>query len=450
LFHYRTHILLKIFVTYYIYCSYKYGILIALFADMDRIIEKKWWARRPVWFGAAAVLAVLAVAWIAVVSESRSNRTVDENRVSISTVEHGQFQEYIPVIGAVLPIRTVYLDAIEGGRVEAVVREAGVFVAEGDTILQLSNTALLLDIMNREAQLFEQRNNLRNTRLAMQQNALDLEGQLVKLDYEIGLAHRTYKRNSELAGQNLISQNDFETARDEYEYLVKRRNLTNRTQQQDSLFRSTQIEMLEESVERIQANLAIVRRNLENLFVRAPVGGQLTSLSAEIGESKTRGERLGQIDILDGFKIRAAIDEHYIARVNPGLEGEFTFAGGTYPLSVSKIFPEVRSNRFEVDMVFVGETPPDIRRGQTVHVRLELGDLTECVMLPRGPFYERTGGRWVYVLAADGKTATRRDIRLGKQNPQVFEVLGGLEQGDRVVTSSYDGFGDATTLVLGK
>jgi len=424
--------------------------VIAVITDMDRIIEKKWWTRRPVWFAAAAGLAVAAVLYMAVVSESRSNRNVDDGRVSISTVERGLFQEYIPVIGAVLPIRTVYLDAVEGGRVEAVLREAGSVVAEGDTILHLSNTALLLDIMNREAQLFEQRNNLRNTRLAMQQNALDLEGKLVELDYEIGLAQRVYKRNSELAEQNLISQNDFETARDEYEYLVKRRDLTIRTQQQDSLFRTTQIEMLEESVERIQANLAIVRRNLENLFVRAPVGGQLTSLSAEIGESKTRGERLGQIDILDGFKIRAAIDEHYIARLNPGLEGEFTFAGGTYRLSVSKIFPEVRGGRFEVDMVFVGDVSSDIRRGQTVHVRLELGDLTECVLLPRGPFYERTGGRWVYVLDAAGETATRRDIRLGKQNPQVFEVLGGLEPGDKVVTSSYDGFGEARTLVLGK
>ncbi len=417
---------------------------------MDRIIEKKWWARRPVWFAAAAGLAAAAVLYLAVVSESRSNRNVDDGRVSISTVERGLFQEYIPVIGAVLPIRTVYLDAVEGGRVEAVVREAGSVVAEGDTIIHLSNTSLLLDIMNREAQLFEQRNNLRNTRLAMQQNALDLEGKLVELDYEIGLAERAYQRNSELAEQNLISQNDFETARDEYEYFVKRRDLTIRTQQQDSLFRYTQIEMLEESVERIQANLTIVRRNLENLFVRAPVGGQLTSLSAEIGESKTRGERLGQIDILDGFKIRAAIDEHYIARLNPGLEGEFTFAGGKYRLSVSKIFPEVRSGRFEVDMVFVGDVPPDIRRGQTVHVRLELGDLTECVLLPRGPFYERTGGRWVYVLDAAGEKATRRDIRLGKQNPQVFEVLGGLEPGDKVVTSSYDGFGEARTLVLRK
>ncbi len=400
------------------------------------------------WYSAGVGVTALCLLYWAFISESHSSRDIDQSRITVSTVETGLFQEYIPVIGTVLPIRTVYLDAMEGGRVEAVIREAGSLIAKGDTILELSNTALLLDIMNREAQLFEQRNNLRNTRLAMQQNALDLEGRLVELDYQITLAQRAYTRNTELVQRNLISRDEFETSQDEHAYLIKRRDLTIRTQQQDSLFRNMQIEMLEESVERIQANLVVVRQNLENLFVRAPVNGRLTSLNAEIGESKTRGERLGQIDIMDGFKIRAAIDEHYIARIDIGLEGEFPLAGNNYRLSVIKNYPEVRNGRFEVDMAFVGDIPPNIRRGQTVHIRLELGALTQCVLLPRGFFYEKTGGRWVFVVDQTGETAVRRNIRIGQQNPQTFEVLEGLAPGDRVITSSYESFGDVRTLVL--
>jgi HlyD family secretion protein len=415
---------------------------------MDRKIERKWWTRKKVWYAGGAGIVAATLIVLALTGESQSRRRVDSDRVTIETVERGLFQVYIPVIGAVMPIRTVYLDAMEGGRVETVVREAGHMVAKGDTILHLSNASLRLDIMNREAQLFEQRNNLRNTRLAMQQNALDLEGQLVELDYKITLARRAHDRNTQLVEQSLISKDDFETSRDEYDYLLARRDLTVRTQQQDSLFRSLQIEMLEESVERIQANLEIIRQNLESLCVRAPVSGQLTSLNAEVGESKTRGQRLGQVDILDGFKIRAAIDEHYITRVVTGLQGEFELAGETRHLSITKIYPEVKNGRFEVDMEFQGAPPDDIRRGQTVHIRLELSDLTECVLLPRGAFYQTTGGRWAYVVDESGGFAERREIRVGQQNPKVFEVLEGLEPGDKVVTSSYEGFGDVRKLVL--
>jgi HlyD family secretion protein len=415
---------------------------------MDRRIERKWWTRKKVWYAGGAGIVAATLIVLALTGESQSRRRVDSDRVTIDTVERGLFQVYIPVIGTVMPIRTVYLDAMEGGRVETVVREAGNMVAAGDTILHLSNASLRLDIMNREAQLFEQRNNLRDTGLAMQQNALDLEGQLVELDYKIGLAKRSHNRNSQLVEQNLISKDDFEASRDEYEYLLVRRNLTVRTQKQDSLFRSLQIEMLEASVERIQANLEIIRENLESLCVRAPVSGQLTSLNAEVGESKTRGQRLGQVDILDGFKIRAAIDEHYIARVVTGLQGEFELAGDTHHLSITKIYPEVKNGRFEVDMEFQGAPPDDIRRGQTVHIRLELSDLTECVLLPRGAFYQTTGGRWAFVVDKSGEFAERREIRVGQQNPKVFEVLEGLQPGDKVVTSSYEGFGDVRRLVL--
>jgi HlyD family secretion protein len=417
---------------------------------MDRKIERKWYERRQVWWSIGIGLFVLVIAFLVLTTDSQSRLNVQAERVTISTVDRGPFQVYIPLTGTVMPIRTVYLDAMEGGRVEAVVREAGSIVNQGDTILQLSNTSLLLDIMNREAQLFEQRNNLRNTRLAMEQNGLMLEGQLLDLDRQIRLSERSHRQNKKLSEKGLISQDEFENSRDEYEYLKKRRDLTIESKQQDSLFRSLQIEMLEASVERIQGNLTIVRRNLENLFLRAPVSGQLTSLNAEIGESKRRGERLGQIDILDGFKVRAAIDEHYISRLEIGLHGSFDLSGQTYSLEVTKIYPEVRDGRFEVDLEFDGESPQSIRRGQSVHVRLELGDLTECVLLPRGAFYQKTGGRWAYVLEETGEIAVKREIRLGQQNPRVFEVLEGLEPGDRVVTSSYDNFGDVDKLVLKK
>ncbi len=415
---------------------------------MDRTLDRKTWTLKRIAWLAGIVLLVAVPLYVFIASDSASRYNVRAERVTISTVERGPFQVYIAVTGTVLPIRTVYLDAIEGGRVERVVREAGSLVSEGDTILQLANTNLLLDIMNREAQLFEQRNNLRNTRLAMQQNSLTLEAQLADLDFQVTKAKRSFDQSVILKERNLISEDEFADARDEYEYLLRRHDLTIRTQEQDSIFRSLQIEMLEASVSRIGANLDIVRQNMENLYLRAPVSGRLTSLNAEIGESKSRGQRLGQIDILNGFKVRAAIDEHYIARLDIGLKGECDLAGQTHRLAVTKIYPEVVEGRFEVDLEFESGAPPDIRRGQTVHIRLELGDLAEAVLLTRGGFFQNSGGNWAYVLDESGEFAVKRDIRLGQQNPRVFEVLEGLEPGQRVITSSYDTFGDADKLVM--
>lgn len=415
---------------------------------MDRRLKRRLWSAGRLGWLAGVLLLVAVPLYVFVSSDGSSRLKVKAERVTFATVERGPFQVYIAVTGTVLPIRTVYLDAVEGGRVERVVREAGSLVRAGDTILQLANTNLLLDIMNREAQLFEQRNNLRNTRLAMEQNSLTLEGQLADLNYQIAKAERAYEQSKALKERELISDDEFSDTRDEYEYLVYRRDLTIRSQKQDSIFRTLQVEMLEASVARIEANLEIVRRNQDNLFLRAPVSGQLTSLNAEIGESKSRGERLGQIDILDGFKVRAAIDEHYIARLDLGLHGEFDLAGKTYRLVVTKTYPEVIDGRFEVDLEFEEKPPADIRRGQTVHIRLELGDLTEAVLLARGGFFQNSGGNWAYVLDETGEIAVKREIRLGQQNPRVFEVLEGLEPGERVITSSYDHFGNADKLVL--
>ena len=415
---------------------------------MDRKIEKKKWSPKKI-----AGLSIIGIFFSVVVyrfifGDGHSKLNVNIERITIATVEKGVFQEFIPVIGNVLPIKTIYLDAMEGGRVENIFVEAGSMVHEGDKILKLANTNLLLDIMYREAQFFEQSNNLRNTRLAMEQHRLTLRRELVELDYQIQRQKRIYDRNTELAKKDLISQQEYEQAKDEYEYLLKRKELTLETQKQDAVFRQVQIEQLEASVQRMQTNLGMVKQKLESLVLRAPISGQLTSLHAEIGESKSPGERLGKIDVLEGFKVRAAIDEHYIARIEIGRTGAFDLAGTSYTLIVKKIYPEVREGRFEVDMEFDGASPQGMRRGQTLRIRLELGDLSEAVLLPRGGFYQKTGGQWVYVLEPSGAVATKRPIRLGRQNPQVFEVLEGLEPGEQVITSTYDGFGDIDRLIL--
>lgn len=415
---------------------------------MDRKIEKKFWTRKRIVQLSAISALVIVIFYIIIGTDTSSKLNVNLDRISISEVTTGPFQVYIPVTGNILPINTVYLDAVEGGRVEAVIREAGSTVEEGDTILILANTDLLLNIMNREAQLYEQRNNLRNTRLLMEQNSLALEGQLAELEFNKSTAERKFRQNKTLYEQGLISEEEFEVSKENFDYYETKYNLTLKTQRQDSLFRSLQIEMLEASVERIQNNLDFIRGNLDNLILRAPVSGLLTSLNAEIGESKSRGERLGQIDILDGYKVRAEIDEYYIARLETGLVAKSDLAGSTYSLKVTKIYPEVRDGRFQVDLVFEDEMPPDIRRGQTLHIRLALGDLTECRQVARGGFYQNTGGNWAYVLDESGDFAVKKEIKLGRMNPKMFEVLEGLEEGDRVITSSYDNFGDVDKLVL--
>ena len=373
---------------------------------------------------------------------------VQTERITISTVTSGPFQEFIPPIGTVIPIKTVYLDAMEGGRVAAVYLEAGTNVHEGDRILKLENTDLLLNILYREADLAEQSNQLRITRLDMERNRLDLQSQLADLNYQIKKQKRNYEQSGILVDKGLIARTEYEEAKDEYEYLLQKRRLTLETHEKDSLFRRNQIFNLESSLERMQGSLELVKQNMEHLTICAPISGQLTSLIPEVGESIARGERIGQIDQLDGFKVRVAIDEHYISRIHSGLHGEYEFNGETFQLVIKKVFPEVLDGRFEVDMEFVGKEPEGIRRGQTCHIRLQLGDLEEALLLSRGGFYQKTGGQWVYVVNESGTMAEKRAIQLGRQNPHVFEVLKGLKSGEKVITSSYDSYGDVDKLVL--
>jgi HlyD family secretion protein len=413
---------------------------------MDRKIERAWYRRRRLWWAIGVGLVMVPISLL--LFSERSQQAVKTDRLTIAAVQRGPFMEYIALTGTVQPIRSVYLDAMEGGRVEEVVREAGSLVAAGETILRLSNPALVLDIMNREAQLFEQRNTLRNTRLQMQRNSLDLEGRLLELEGRIQVAGRSYEQNRQLRDDQLISLDEFTDSQQEYEHLLASRDLLLRTQEQDATFRSLQVVMLEESVARLQTNLDLVQRNLEDLSLRAPVSGHLTSLNAEVGESKSKGERLGQIDILDGFRVRAEVDEYYIGRTTIGLTGSFELAERPYRLRVTKVFPEVNKGRFPVDMEFVDGAPENIRRGQTLHVQLQLGDQADCVMLPRGGFYSTTGGHWVFVLNEEGTAATRRDISLGRQNPRMFEVLEGLAPGERVIISAYNDLSDVNRLIL--
>jgi HlyD family secretion protein len=415
---------------------------------VDRPIEKKRWTPRRIVtiIGTCFIIAVIVYSLILAKRGSRLN--VKSERIRIDTVVRGEFQEFIPVNGTIVPINTYYLDAVEGGRVDSVSLEAGTFVEKGQRILELANTNLLMDVMYREAEIFQQSNNLRNTRLSMERNALEMQREVLDLEYKISQQKRIVESNISLAEKNLISEREFEESKDELTYLQRKLELTKQTQQQDSTFRTIQISQLEVSLARMEANLSIVKQNMENLVIRAPVSGHLTSLNAEVGESKQRGERLGQIDILDGFKVRVPIDEHYITRIDIGQEAAFTFSGKTFRVTIKKIYPAVINGRFTVDMHFDQNEPAGMRRGQTLRLRLELGDLSEATLLPTGGFFQTTGGRWVYVLDESGGEARRRRIHLGRQNTEYYEVLDGLTPGERVIISSYDTFGDVDRLVL--
>lgn len=416
--------------------------------SMDRKIEKKKWPLKRVLVFGAAGLFVLIVAYALLFGDTSASLNVETKKITVSTVERGPFQELIPVSGTVLPIKSVYMDAMDGGRIDQIFVEEGAMVKQGDSILRMTNTNLQMELMFREADLFEQMNNLRAVRLAIEQNRLNLREQMAEIDYQNGLQTRNYDRAKALHEKNVISLDEFERTRDDYEYWKTRKSLVTESQRQDSIMRDMQVQQLELSIQRMQQNFKIVRENYENLVQRAPISGQLSQLNAEIGELKSPGERLGQVDVLDGYKVRAAIDEFYISRIAIGQAGESEISGVKSKLTVSRVFPEVRDGRFEIDLQFEGAAPAGIRRGQTIQVRLALGELSEAVMIARGGFYQTTGGNWIYVVNESGDIARKRKIRLGRQNPRMYEVLEGLEPGEQVITSSYDSFGDFEKLNL--
>ncbi len=415
---------------------------------MDRQIEKKKWPPRRIAAVAGGVLFVAFAVYVFGLRSRTSSLNVEKDRLTISKVARGPFQEYIAVMGNVIPRQTHFLTAEEGGRVEEIYIRAGTMVKKGDPLLKLSNATLALDIMWRESDFFTATNNLRATRLAMEQFQLQLRSEINEVENELQQETRRHDRTIELHKSRLISQQEYELAMDQYDYLVKKKAITLESQKNNMAIRQSQLDSIEESVRRLDSSLSAARKRLENLVVRAPVDGFLTALNAEIGESKAMGQALGQIDILEGFKVRAQIDEHYLPRTALDRTGSFTLAGRTYGLVVKKIYPQVLEGRFEVDLEFAGPEPSGITRGQTLHIDLNLSEMSEAVLLPRGGFYTSTGGNWVFVVEAGARSAVKRPVKLGRYNTDAFEVLEGLQPGDEVVTSSYESFGDVARLVF--
>ena len=414
---------------------------------MDRRIEPG--RRRGLLYAAGGIAAAALAALLYASLDTSASFTLDGQRIRISEVTSGRYEDYIPLRASVEPERTTYLDAIEGGRVEAVLVEEGSYVEAGQPLIELSNTSLQLDVIAREAEISEQLNNLRNTELAIEQNRLKLRSDLIEIDYQIVRLKRLVDRYEQLEDKQFLSKTEYEDARDELAYWQNRRVVTRESQAQDEKIRLAQIEQLRGSVEQLEKNLDLTRANLANLTIRAPRSGNLTSLNAELGESKARGERLGQIDDVDRFKAVALVNEFYLNRVRVGQRALLTTNGRDYELQVGKVYPEVQASQFEVDLEFVDKAPPDIRRGQTLQLRLVLGDTRDdAILLPNGPFFNDTGGAWVFALDAGGNMATRREVRLGRRNPNMIEVEAGLLPGDRVVTSSYSSFIDVDRLFI--
>ena len=413
---------------------------------MDRALDPRPARRkRMIAFGCAGGLLLIALAfWSSSFTTSRVR--IEAAKVTVGTVEKGLFKEFIPVTGTVQPIQTVFLDALEGGTVKQRFVEDGHMVKAGQPIIELSNPQLHMDAINREAQLLDQQNNLRNTRLAMDQQTTRLKDELLNLDKDLKRLERDGHVDERLVRDSLLATNTFLSNKEHLEYMRAKRKLLAANLRSDSLFRLSQVGQIGSSLDLIQQNLLFLRENLQNLVIKAPIDGQLSGLNVELGQTRQRGERIAQIDVLESFKVRARIPEHYVSRVSIGLQGTFSHAGTEHGLEILKIYPEVSNGEFDVDLRFLGEKP-EVRRGQTFQVRLQLSEDMEAVMLPRGPFFQDSGGQWVYVIDAEG-TATKREVKLGRQNPDSYEVLEGLQPGDRVVTSRYAAFNNADELII--
>lgn len=415
---------------------------------MDRVIKKnKWSPQRIALYVGIPLLAAVLMAML-YQTAGASKLRVQKERLSFGTVVRGPFQEFIPINGTVLPIKTVFVDAIEGGQVKEVYLEGGEMLKKGDMILKLSNPSLELNYMTLETQLLEQMNNLRNTRITMEENGLNLKEQLLRIDADIIDQQIAHKRNEALFTDSVISEMEYLETKNAYEYSQRRRDLVRLRIRKDSLLRTLQIDQVESSLALGQRNLNAISASLEYLTIRAPIDGQISSVRVEIGETVSQGQNLGQIDVLDGFKVRARIDEHYISRVSPGLQGSFPFAGEQFDLIIRKVYPEVVNGAFEVDMEFVGSLPEGIKRNQNLQIRLALSEEKEALLIPRGGFFNKTGGNWIYVVDEGSGVAYKREIRIGNQSDRFYEVLEGLEAGEVVVTSNYDAYNDIDQLIL--
>ena len=415
---------------------------------MDRVIAKKKWGRKRILtiVGIVGIILLIAGAYYATSGKTRLN--VPAERITISEIKSGPFKEFIPVNGIVLPITTIYLDALEGGRVEERYVEDGAIMKKDQPILRLSNTDLELSLVQQQTSVYNLLTQMQISQNQAQQNKVTRMTQLTDVNAQLKEAERLYNLNKRLYEQKAIGGQEFKQSENNYVSLLEKKGLSEQIVKQDSVSGNQQLKQAQQSYRGSQEALNVMQKKVGDLIVRAPVDGQLTSLDAEIGQSKNKGERLGQLDILSGFKVRVDIDEHYISRIYTGLIGDFTFANKSYKLKIKKIYTQVTNGRFQVDMEFEGEVPQGIRRGQTLQIGLALSDEITALLLPKGGFYQQTGGNWIFKVADNGKTAYKVDIQLGMQSPDYYQVLQGLKAGDKVVTSSYENYGDMQELVI--
>ena len=418
---------------------------------MDIKLEKKkgWRAifqkKNLVWVGVAAL--VLFIGWL-LFRDNSSTLRVDAQLLNVATVEQGEFNDYVRLTGSVQPMTTVQLSPLESGVVERIVAEEGTSVKRGDVILEMSNNSLSMQILQSEADLAEKQNILRNTMISMEQERLALRQEKLQLDLEVLRLKRTFEQNQSLYNDKLLAREDYLRSKEDYELAVGRRNLVLERQRQDSLYRSSQVEQMEESLLSMQRNMQLIRQRVDNLKVKAPIDGEVGMLDAVLGQSLQQGANIGQVNDLTTYKVQAQIDEHYIDRITTGLVASFERQDTRYEMQLRKVYPEVRNGQFKADFRFVGDAPENIRSGQTYYLNLQLGEAAEAILIPRGSFYQATGGKWIYVLDATGEKAYRREIRIGRQNPQYYEVIEGLQPGEKVIVSSYDNFGDNEVLIL--
>ena len=418
---------------------------------MDKIIEKKTGWRvaftkkaLPWWLGA------LLAAFIIYLIARPNNKTlrVDKDTITVSSAVKGEFNDYIRISGRVQPMTTIQLSPQEGGMVQAILIEEGSVVKAGDPILVLSNDNLDLQILNSEAELAEKENILRNTQIQMEQQKLDVRQNELEYGTQVDRLKRAYEQQKALYEDKLIAREDYLKAEEDYRLAQQKYELIRERSKQDSLYRGTQIDRMEESLENMLLNMSMIRRRKDNLIVKASIDGELGLLDVVLGQTIASGAKIGQINSVGLYKVEAQIDEHYIDRVVAGLEATFERQGETYSTVIRKVYPEVREGKFKADFKFDGEQPDNIRAGQTYYLNLQLGQPEEAVIIPRGSFYQKTGGKWIYVVNKEGNKAVKREIRIGRQNPQYYEVLEGLEPGEKVITSGYDTYGDSDVLVF--
>lgn len=414
---------------------------------MDRQIEKKSFLRRYAWYIAAAAALAALLVWI-VLGTTANTMTIDATDITISDVTRGKFDDYVRLNGQVLPIQVVQISPEEGGIVREKVVEEGTRVRKGDVILRLSNSNLDLQILNAEAELAEKQNLLRNTQVAMQQDRLNNRTEQATLDTDCDRKRRAYEQNARLYKERLISKEVYLQSREDYNLARRKQSLILQRLKQDSLYRHVQMAQMEDNLDNMRKNVLLVRDRKNKLEVRSAIDGELGLLDVELGQNIAAGQNIGQINDLSDFKVQAQIDEHYIDRVRPGLSASFSRDGKTYRLRVRKVYPEVRNGTFRTDFVFVGERPAQMRSGQTFYVELALGKSQQATLIPRGTFFQTTGGNWIFVLDKSGRKAYRRNISIARQNPQYYEVTDGLEPGERVITSGYEAFKDNEVLVI--